>query len=100
MAKINMHVTTLTIQAQQGLGVVTGVGQLTSSTVIAVFSVPMSSRNNRNSTKLMSTFENLGGAMTCLPCGPANMRQNLGIAPHPALHKSKILFAERLCFGS
>lgn len=94
MAKINMHVTTLTIQAQRGVGFVTGVGKLTSSTVIAVFSVPMSSRNNRNSTRLMSTFENLGGAIICLPCEPANTRQSLGIA-HLILRCIKVKYCSQ-----
>jgi phage terminase large subunit-like protein len=38
---------------------------LTSSTDMDVLRVSMSSKKNRNSTRLMSTLENLGGAIAC-----------------------------------
>ena len=39
--------------------------KLTSSMEIVVFSMPMSSKKNKNSSKEMSTLENLGGAISC-----------------------------------
>ena len=97
----NQHASTTAAQPRSCLGSVTSAGQLTSSIVSATFSVPMSSKKNRNSTKLMSTFENLGGAINCLlMSGPMRTEHTGGDIPHPALHRSKKWRAERLCFGS